>query len=445
MGIVYICHHIDTEGPLWENIEELFYRLKLIFGIDLPPTYENLERLQNGKIDLSETKKKEILLTIDPHSLGFKRNWGMIEEMLYRIMLPDFRNKVQDSFGNGWIYNWHIMDHVGFGSENPRHRDIGYHNIFDFYNYMIKVTNSVQDSIHWHFHPIPFYKQANIPATSYDNCMPILHQIICRRLIDKNWFPIVNRAGFHTERIDSNLFLEQWIPFDPSNQAIDEDNQPKYQKDLMQGRFGDWRGAPTDWSLYNPDIYDWRKPGNANRVIGRVLNMKSRHRNITIEEIEKAFNKASNGENVYLGITNHDWREMSLEIDEFRAMLLTVSKIYPTIKFQFSETIDAFRNVLSYSEKEISVNKLKIEAKILDNILQVNITNGEIFGPQPYLAIKTIGGDYFHDNFDFHKSKKEFSYTFDEYTIPLSRIETLAIASNDKYGTSEIIKININK
>ena len=47
-GIVYICHHIDTEGPLWENIEELFDRLDLIYGIRLNPTYENLEISQNS-------------------------------------------------------------------------------------------------------------------------------------------------------------------------------------------------------------------------------------------------------------------------------------------------------------------------------------------------------------------------------------------------------------
>ena len=53
-GIVYICHHIDTEGPLWENLEDLFKRLDIIFGIKLKPTYENLELLQNGQINVSD-------------------------------------------------------------------------------------------------------------------------------------------------------------------------------------------------------------------------------------------------------------------------------------------------------------------------------------------------------------------------------------------------------
>lgn len=109
-GIVYICHHIDTEGPMWENIEELFDRISNIFnfekyGIDLLPTYENLEKLQSGDINVPEKMKAEIYNAVSPHTVGFKRNWGMIEEMLSRIMRPEFRSEMKDSFGGGWIYN----------------------------------------------------------------------------------------------------------------------------------------------------------------------------------------------------------------------------------------------------------------------------------------------------------------------------------------------------
>jgi hypothetical protein len=70
-GIVYIVHHIDTEGPLWESIEELMERLKIIFGIEMVPTYENLEKLQRGEIDMPEAQKKELLAAVDPHTVGF--------------------------------------------------------------------------------------------------------------------------------------------------------------------------------------------------------------------------------------------------------------------------------------------------------------------------------------------------------------------------------------
>jgi hypothetical protein len=444
-GTVFIVHHVDTEGPLWENIEETFTRLRNIFGLDLPATYENLHKLQKGEIDLPFNHKKEIAIAVDPHILGYKRNWGMIEEMLARVLSSSFRDRVIDSFGDGWIYNWHVMDHVGFGSDNPRHRDMGHHNIFDFYTYILKYTNSTRDRIHWHFHPVSFYKQANVMATSYDNSISVLHQILCRRLIDKNWFPVVNRAGFHAERPDSNLFLEQWIPFDPSNLAVDESNQPKYQKDQINGRFADWNGAPSDWSVYHPSLYDWRLKGNANRVIARILNLKTRHRNINVEEIEKAFIKAASGENVYLGLANHDWREMSVEIDEFRDMLKMVAQKYPEVRFKFSETVDAFRQVLGYSPYEVEKNSIDLEVKFQGNNLRVDTINGEIFGPQPYLAFKTKNGEYFHDNFDFLTSKKSFSYVFDEYTIPFENIESVAVATNDKYGNTSIKRIDPGK
>lgn len=434
-------HHIDTEGPLWESSDELFARLKIIFGVDLEPTRDNLVKLQQGLIDLPEDIKKEVLLAVDPHTIEFKKNWYEVEEMLLRVMSSKFRNEMIDSFGGGWIYNWHIMDHVGF-VDNPRHRDFGFLNVFDFYEDIIKRTQSANDSMHWHFHPIPFNKQAHIPAACYDNSLPVLHEIITRRVIDRNWFPVVNRAGFHTIRPDSNLFLEQWMPFDPSNQSTEDDLSPKYQNDLIGGRFGDWRGAPSDWSLYHPDYYDWRKKGNCNRVISRVLNLKSRHRSINESEIEKAFKKAFFGENVYLGITNHDWREMSVEIDEFRAMLSRVAKGYPDISFKFSESVEAFRELLGYSDEEIKENTLDFYIQLNGNILEIDVTSGEVFGPQPYLAIKTKENKYFHDNFDFQIYNKKYSYVFDEYTINLESISSIVVASNDKYGSTCIKRMD---
>ena len=170
--------------------------------------------------------------------------------------------------------------------------------------------------------------------------------------------------------------------------------------------------------------------------------MKSRHRNITIEEIEKAFIKAQNGENVYLGITDHDWREMSAEIDDFRSKLKVAHKKYPNVKFKFAETVEAFRNVIGYTDAEIKTNKVNFDITLENNILSVVFTNGEPFGPQPYLAIKTKGGDYLHDNFDFHEPKKSFSYVFDNYTITLDKLERVVVATNDMYGNQCIKELS---
>ena len=98
---------------------------------------------------------------------------------------------------------------------------------------------------------------------------------------------------------------------------------------------------------------------------------------------------------------------------------------------------------IGYNDDEIAKNKIDFKADFIDNILHVEITNGEPFGPQPYLAIKTKTGGYFHDNFDFQEYKKSYTYVFDAYTIPKDTIDKIVIAVNDKYGNQCIKEVKM--
>tara|TARA_B100001250_G_scaffold93253_1_gene77717 strand:+ start:7631 stop:8977 length:1347 start_codon:yes stop_codon:yes gene_type:complete len=444
-GEIFIVHHVDTEGPLTESLDQTFNRLNEIIGykLDLEPTLENLQLLQSGKISFDKKIEETIKKILNPKLLSFKNSWNEINAMLDRITTMKFRKSLKDSYGNGWIYNWHIMDHVGFKS-NKRCRDLGYLKIFNHYEDYFKKNESYKDSFQWHFHPIGFNKHAHKYATSYENSYYEIHQILCRRLIEKNWFPQVNRAGFHTIRPDSNWFLEQWIPFDPSNQATIQNKNSRNQSDNKFGRFGDWTNAPNNWDIYNPDLYDWRKEGNLKRFVAKTLNLNTRFRNINFDEIQLAFDRATQGKNVYLGVTNHDFREMSHEIEDFYNLFKDVAKRYPHIKFQNSETISAFRDVIGFDLNTIEKNKIDFNISIQDNVLKVKIINGEPFGSQPYMAIKTKNGEYFHDNLDFGSFKKEYFYTFDSHTINTDEVKKIAIASNDKFGNCNIETIDFN-
>ncbi len=443
-GIIYLVHHVDTEGPLSEPIDEIFIRLQDTLGIslNLAFTRNNLIRLQNGEIDMQDDLKKEIQKIVSPHLISFKENWNEIDEMLTRITKPEYRDKFKDSFGNGWTYNWHIVDHVGYIT-NERRRDMGYMNIFNHYQRLFRELPKFNDEFQWHFHPVSFKNEAHRCATSYENSYYELHQVICRRIIEKEWFPQVNRAGFHTIRPDSNWFLEQWIPFDASNQSMAEDKGKNLQLDSNNGRFGDWRGAPDDWSIYNPDLYDWRKKGNLNRYISRALNLKTRFRNINQAEIEKAFESAARGNNVYLGVTNHDYREMSIEIEEFNSLFSDIARRYPDVKFCNSPALKAFQSAIGYRMEEITGNRVDFDIAVEENVIKVNVTNGEPFGPQPYLAIKTTNGTYLHDNFDFGSFKKEYSYTLDKETLMPDEIDKIGVATNDKYGNCKVRVVNL--
>ena len=438
---VYICLHIDTEGPLYEDIVATFQRMENILNAKIPlkPTIANLELIRDGKVDFLSKDSLEIVKKItDPHLLAYKSSWTEIDEMLYRIMSKEYRAKFANRQGEGGlVFNWHVMDHVGY-EINPRHRDMGYLNIFDHYKMMLDETDSEHiDDIQWHVHAMHFKKQANYTANCYENCYDLIHQMLCRRLIERNYFPLVNRPGFHTERPDINWFLEQWIPFDVANQSIDNDDYASY------GMSGDWKGAPSDWSIYHPDIYDWRKEGNCNRYIARALNLKTRFRNISEFEIEKAFIKAKKEQkSVYLGVDTHDWREMSIEIEEFWSKFLKVASRYDDVNYMFAKSTDAFKSVLGLA----SNNPIIMSAEIEENLLKINVISGEPFGPQPYLAIKLKTGDFIHDNLNFGVFKKQYYYYFrEDISMRKDEIDTICIASNDKYGNQHIIRFNLNE
>jgi len=443
--IVHIVHHVDTEGPLCEPLSELFDRIEktLHLPVGLVPTRENLRLLQSPAYVFRDPPTDALLKKIiAPHLLQFKTSWCEVEEMLDRILSPEYRGRFQDSFGGAWIYNWHALDHVGFDA-NPRRRSMGYLNVFNFYQDKLRATRSTQDLLQWHFHPVPFNRAAHISATSYLNSYHELSQVMSRRLLDANWFPVVNRAGFHTVRPDSNWWLEQWLPFDASSQAMETEGEA--YADNVNGRFGDWRGAPHDWSLYHPDLYDWRKPGVLKRTIARCLNMNTRFRNITETEFEKAFCLAhSSGKDVYVGFTNHDFREMSVEMEMVYAQLQRAAAKFPDIPFKFNNSIAAFQACLGYAPEKVSGDALDFCLERNGPTLEVRVLRGALFGPQPFLAMKTRTGGYHTDNFDFGPpGSSAHYYTLDALTFEPEQLSEVAVAANDRYGNTCIRRLRL--
>ena len=439
---LFLVYCIDTEGPLNESIGATFERLEQIFGLKIEPNESNLQLLQNQKIDIPN--KKEVAKVLGKNLLLYNKNWEEIDSMLNQIMSEKYRHEYKDDRGLGLIYNWHCLDHVGYEA-NPRERDLGYGKVFK--HYLNKITeHNCKDNIHWHFHPIAFNKSAATSATSYSNSMYHLHQILLRRVINHNWFPVVNRAGFHTIRQDSSLFMEQWIPFDYSNQAEFNiiDNQ---QRDLNEGRFGDWRRAPKEWKPYNPSHNDYQIPGQMNRFSTKCLNIGTRLRLLTDNEIEKAFHLASQEGKAILSFTNHDFRDMRKDIEDIYPRIFKIAEKFKDIEVIHSDAIDAMQKYL-YSNDEIDQNSLKMDFRLSERNsesnsirLEIETLNGKVFGSQPYLAMKSSSGEYLNDNFDEFTSKKSWSYTFDDQTVDFSELESIKVAANDKYGNTEILHV----
>ena len=247
MSHVYIVHCVDTEGPLYEGLGANFERLKNIYGIDLEATEKNLSAIRNRELDLGDVTDA-VSITFDISRTVFNEDWEQIKNMLVKITANNFRNQLMNSNGNGWKFNWFCLNHVGFSGENPRRRDAGDHKVFDFYYHHTRKDSSF-GSIQWHYHPLPITGHFHNGGTTYLNSGNV-SEILAKKIIDRNWFPSCFRPGFHTERPDSNWFLEQWIPFDFANQSTKSGSID--QPDLSGGRYGNWEHATKSWVPISP-------------------------------------------------------------------------------------------------------------------------------------------------------------------------------------------------
>lgn len=430
-GIVYVVHCIDTEGPLYESPEVPFEQIRKVYGIHIPASEENLQKLRKGELDLGG-KEKAVKTLIDVHRTATGGDWYAIDRMLEKITSKDFRIQLPDCEGQGWKYSWFCMDHVGFTGKNPRRRDAGHHKIFDHYTDIIN-TQHMGDIVQFHHHPVSHSGNYNESGTAFWG-RSTLNDILTRKIIEREWFPVAFRPGFHTERADAHWFLEQWIPFDYGNQAVNR--MASDQPDMIDGRFGDWRMAPAEWKPYHPAHDNYQKKGNCRRWVTRCLNMNAKSCEITQEDVSEAFQLAEKEGSAILAFTDHDYKDMEYEVNRIRSFLKVSGDRFPNVCFKYADAVTAMREYCRLKPQDVGMS---CDVMDLQNGKKLIIkTKNNIFGSQPYLALKTKDGRFIWDNLD-NGIDCQWNYTFDYNSISYEEIEKIGIAASNDYGYCEVM------
>jgi hypothetical protein len=255
--------------------------------------------------------------------------------------------------------------------------------------------------------------------------------VLSRRVIDYLDFPVAYRPGSHLERPDINLFLEQWVPFDYGNQGMPERPEDRAQADIAGGRYGDWRWATSEWETYHPDFYDYQKKGGMRRWIARCLNLDSRLRPVTREEIARALARANSDKPTIISVTNHDEREMRTGISWFMQELKAVrAEQFPNVQIRHANAVEAIRATEGLERQ----SPVRLSFAWESNRLVVT-SDQELWGPQPFLCFKTHDQQYFHENFD-RREPAGWSFTFDEDSVRLEQLEAIGVATHDRVGNT---------
>ncbi|MGE4505242.1 MAG: hypothetical protein AB7D51_07825 [Desulfovibrionaceae bacterium] len=426
--VVHVVHCVDTEGPLHESLEATFGRLSGTFGLKLAPTLENLERVRRREFDLGGWEEAAARM-VSPQQLDYLDTWDKLDTVLDELFNPGFRGRYRDSFGNPWVLGWFCMDHVGFET-NPRRRALGHHVVFDHYRARLAAHPEAGDELAFHFHPVPMSRQANHRATSWFATDTAIFRILARRIIDRGWFPCAHRPGFNATRPDGHWFLEQHVPFDFANQAWTDPRgaADASQPDRATGRFVDWRRAPESWAPYHPHHDDYQRQGDCRRWIARCLNAGARARVLTQPEVDRAFAQAGAGEPVVLAFADHDHRSVLPDVAHVHAMLERAASARPDVAYRLCTPREAMRRALG-----LAADAVAFDLSWRGNVLRIE-ADQPTFGPQPFLALKTLGGQYHADNLDFEEPFRRWSYTFDAESLPLEAVEAVGLGAASPSG-----------
>ena len=96
--IVYICHAVDTEGPLDESLAGSFNRIKEQLGIEIKPSQKNLEKIRNKSINLDGQENAAAELVRKDMTESYLRTWDQIDKMHEKVMSKKWRAQFLDSY-----------------------------------------------------------------------------------------------------------------------------------------------------------------------------------------------------------------------------------------------------------------------------------------------------------------------------------------------------------
>ena len=380
--MLHVVHCVDTEGPLHESIAATFERLRAATGIELPPSPDILAKLQNRELDVAG-REDEVAAFLSPRRLAYLSDWDEVEDMVAAVTAPEFRKRFADPQGNLYTFSWFIIDNVGY-RDNPRRKALGFHAVWDRYMALLEGSRE-NDSFGWHFHAVPVGNDALQYNSSWTN-NDYHEQSLARRLIERNWFPSLFRAGGNIVRNDLSFWLEQFVPFDWSRTA------PRAGMG-GPGEQEDWRGAPMTWRPYHPDFYDYRRPGAMRRWNFRCQEIDPAIGRLLDEDVEDAFRLVRGGETAILAFSTHDRRDMRPEIKAIWTQVKSASKSYPDVDWRFSNAHEAARDATGTDAAPAPVFTLRRHG----DTFHVS-SDQPLFGPQPFLAIEEEAGVFFRDN-----------------------------------------------
>jgi hypothetical protein len=150
-------------------------------------------------------------------------------------------------------------------------------------------------------------------------------------------------------------------------------------------------------------------------------------------DVDAAFARAAEQKPTILGFADHDFRDMRSDVESVYRMVKQSAEKFPNVKWVHSGAREAARQVLKLPSSPLDF-KVTLESHGSSQVLRVE-AGGQIFGPQPFLAVRTLDRRYLNDNFDFQIPGKLWTYTFDQQSILPGTFDRVGVGAASMDGS----------
>jgi SAM-dependent methyltransferase len=316
---------------------------------------------------------------VDPDRADILRDWDAVDRAMDKLFAPSLRRALTDSVGGGLQIGWFFLTWTGF-TTNPRNRDLGYHKVRD--HYLARWGEQIarlRDEECWHYHHPHPSGVANEWGFDW-NAPREYEQVMSRQILERAWFPTCYRAGGTIMSPLSSRWVDTWFPFDYSNRAP-----------LKVDGIFDWSGGVDDWSIYHPDVEDYRVPGAGRRHMGRCMDLETGTYRIGEDELRAAFERARKGKSSIISVFEHDYRDIEGRILGFMKKLGNVASQYKDVEWRYAGPVEAVNRYVGAAPSRA----LEMDATWEGSTLHVS-SSSPLYQSVPWIAVRTKSGQVQH-------------------------------------------------
>ncbi|HHJ52290.1 MAG TPA: hypothetical protein ENJ89_03775, partial [Caldithrix abyssi] len=313
----------------------------------------------------------------------------------YRVMEPEFRSGMVDSYGQPMKLTWWMM--AGNIFRYATNTNIPVPNIMTLYLMKKYHGDNIRlngDELTLHYHTfvwtdydqngIYFWNQAKSFLESLDDFNVTLAQF----LIEEHVFPVSFRSGWHYMDNDWQHYLdERVLPFSMHNDYPAKRTEDPEPIDNIY----DWSQAPSAFVPYHPSGANYQIPGD-----GPGWQVRSAHfwKARVNDYMDSVFIAAQNGGDQVVCFWGHlpenDFLD-NLQVMNERAH--QCEQKYPGVKFRYCTAIEAMQRWLKNTDA--AAPNLQFTDEQDEDELYFHVeSDKEIFQQQPFVAVKTIYEEY---------------------------------------------------